>query len=667
MKLAMPESKQEGCLQELPDLAGELDLKQHNKLRQKNVQIAAFTQGRDNLRAHPRQPDSGLSFREHQDLDKNLRNTKDDLLTEQWHTRFQIKQLQHQLEESGARLEQRTAKITQLLEKNGGLESQVRELKRTLKVERAAPNSSNSICVHELLSQLTERDLKVSALEKILLEKDLEQLRLREIVMTLRAEKEAQLSAMETLRKEHARQLTLNAMEKQWEQTKCEATLTLQEQVQGQEKLMKKLSEELKLEAVESVPNALDLENKKWEADSKEQLHQHCLSLEKVNGRALKQANEDLEEERRNSLTLQHKLVELQKRIQELEVHSRSLQQKTDQAISNLKTQITEEKEKEIQQLREEMQLGKEKEIERLTSKMEEELQILRAKNSEVSLKEREARMQEEQAEKSFVSEIKTECERIHVLIQSTQMQALGRVRSPPCSKLRSLTRMTLGEAIHALCRASEDLCQHVVDLHQELKSQRCMVHHLQTDKDDTKEVSKLQRSPLTKSGREKQHTLQERKNELPEIHRTMAERDDVTPCKHTREFQEKQNVKIVDRDRSECQKKTEMQENEIHPLPLEHTEPSPSWSASTTSVTSSAVISCRQKDFGTLKLLKHLQSRVKQLRAENNIYCGTSLKDVSILHTMTDSSCRETTSSSPHRSMRLQDWQRNSDRQEEG
>ncbi|XP_048467270.1 calponin homology domain-containing protein DDB_G0272472 [Rhincodon typus] len=630
MELAMPEFKQDDCLQELQDLEGELDLKQYNKLRQKNAQIAAFTQERDNLRAHPRQPGSSLSFREHQDLDKKLRNTKDDLLTEQRHTRFQIKQLQHQLEESGARLEQRTAKITQLLEKNGGLESQVRELKRILKVERAAPNSNNSICVHELLSRLTECDLKVSALEKILLEKDMEQLRLREIVMTLRAEKEAQLSAMETLRKEHARQLTLNTVEKQWEQ----------------------------------VPNALDLENQKWEADSKEQLQQHGLSLEEVNGRALKQAIEDLEKERRNSLTLQHKLVELQKRIQELEVHSHSLQQKTDQAISNLKTQMTEEKEKEIQQLREEMQLGKEKEIERLTSKMEEELQILRAKNSEVSLKEREARMQEEQAEKSFVSEIKTECERIRVLIQSTQMQALGRVISPPCSKLRSLTRMTLGEAIHALCRASEDLCQHVVDLRQELESQRCMVYHLQTGKDDTKEVSKLQRSPLTKSGREKEHTLQERKNELPEIQRTMAERDDVTACKPTHKFEEKQNIKIVYRDRSECQK-TEMQENEIHPLPLEHTEPSPSWSASTTSVTSSAVISCRQKDFGTLKLLKHLQSRVKQLRAENNIYCGTSLNDVSILHTTTDSSCTETMSSSLSRSMQLQDWQRNSDRQE--
>ncbi|GCC35095.1 hypothetical protein chiPu_0013575 [Chiloscyllium punctatum] len=386
-------------------------------------------------------------------------------------------------------------------------------------------------------AQLTERNLKISALEKLLSEKELEQLRLRETVMVLRTEKEAQLSAIETLREEH--------VGKQWEQNKHEETLILQERDQGQAKSMKKLREELEQEAMESVPIALDLENKNWEADLKKQLQQHGPSLEEVNGRAIKQANEDLEKERRNSLALQHKLVELQKRIQELEVHSHSLQHKTDQAISDLKTQMTEEKEKEIQQLRKEIQLGKEKEMER-NSKMEEELHILWAKNNEASLKEKEARMQEEQAEMSFVSEMKVECERIRVLIQSTQMQALRRVISPACSKLRSLTQMTLGDAIHALCRASEDLRQLVVELHQELESQRFMVHHLQADKDDTKQVSKLQRPPLTESGREKEHTLQERTNELPAVQRTMTKWDNVTACKHTHMFEEKQNVKYV-------------------------------------------------------------------------------------------------------------------------
>ncbi|XP_072443035.1 uncharacterized protein [Chiloscyllium punctatum] len=625
MELAMPAFQRDGCLQELQDLEMELDLKQHSELRQRNAQISALTLERDDLRAHLQPLDSSLSFQEPRDSDRKIRNTKGDSLTEQRSTRFWMKQLQHQLEESEVRLEQRTAKIAQLLEKNDSLESQVRELKRILKVE------------------LTERNLKISALEKLLSEKELEQLRLRETVMVLRTEKEAQLSAIETLREEH--------VGKQWEQNKHEETLILQERDQGQAKSMKKLREELEQEAMESVPIALDLENKNWEADLKKQLQQHGPSLEEVNGRAIKQANEDLEKERRNSLALQHKLVELQKRIQELEVHSHSLQHKTDQAISDLKTQMTEEKEKEIQQLRKEIQLGKEKEMER-NSKMEEELHILWAKNNEASLKEKEARMQEEQAEMSFVSEMKVECERIRVLIQSTQMQALRRVISPACSKLRSLTQMTLGDAIHALCRASEDLRQLVVELHQELESQRFMVHHLQADKDDTKQVSKLQRPPLTESGREKEHTLQERTNELPAVQRTMTKWDNVTACKHTHMFEEKQNVKKIYKNRNECQKKMEMQKNEIHPLPLEHIEPSPLWSASTTSVTSSAVISYKQKDFGTLKLLKHLQSRVKQLRAENNIYCGTSLKDGSILHTKTGSSYTETSRVTPERSL---------------
>lgn len=64
-----------------------------------------------------------------------------------------------------------------------------------------------------------------------------------------------------------------------------------------------------------------------------------------------------------------------------------------------------------------------------------------------------------------------------------------------------------------------------------------------------------------------------------------------------------------------------------------EHSESSHLRCVSTPSMASSTVISFRQQDFGTLKLFRHLQSRVKQLRAENRIYHGTGLEDVNTLH----------------------------------
>ncbi|XP_038649409.1 uncharacterized protein si:ch211-102c2.8 [Scyliorhinus canicula] len=639
-ELVVPEFKRDGYLQELRDFEVELDLLEHRSA------IAALNKERDDLRAHLRQLQSSLTILEHQDLDQGLRSMKEELFTEQQSTRIRIEQLQQHLEEAEVRLEQKTAKITQLLEKNNNLESQVRELERTLRVEGADSNTNNSIRVHELLSQLTERDLKVSALEKILSEKELEQLRLRESMVVLRAEKEAQLSSMETQRKEHEQQLTSNTAERKWEQD--EEALTLQEQVWAQEESMQ--SEELKQEAKELVQNALVQDDRKWEAGWKEQLQQQCLSLEEENGKALKQANEDLEKERRNSLALQHKLVELQKRIQELLFQNHSLQREMDQTMNNLRTEMTEEKQKEMQQLREEMQLEKKHDIERLTSKMVQMEEELQDEKNETSLKEREARMQVERAERSFVSEIKMECERIQVLIQSTQVRALGRTISLPNSDLGSLTRMTLGQAIRTLRRAGEDLRQLVIDLHQELESQRCVANHLQRDKDHIEEVSKLQRLQLKDSGGRVENTLQQqlqKGNELRSVQRNMDKWKDETTYKP----EEKLNETSLYKHQSEHQRKTEMLENDIHQLPLEHGETSHLQPTSTPSMASSAVASFRQKTFGTLKLLQHLQIRVKQLRTENIIYHGASLKDGSILHTLTSSSHREMSRVTPDRS----------------
>ncbi|XP_072354068.1 uncharacterized protein [Scyliorhinus torazame] len=580
-ELVVPEFKRDGYLQELRDVEVERDLLEHHST------IAALNKERDDLRAHLRQLQRSLTVLEHQDLDQGLRSMKDELFTEQQSTRIRIEQLQQHLEEAEVRLEQKTAKITQLLEKNNNLESQVREMERTLRVEGADSNPNNSIRVHELLSQLTERDLKVSALEKILSEKELEQLRLRESMVVLRAEKEAQLS-METLRKEHERQLTSNTAERKWEQD--EEALTLQEQVWAQEESMQ--SEELKQEAKEL-------------------------------------------------------------RIQELLFQNHSLQREMDQTVNNLRTEMTEEKQKEMQQLREDMQLEKKHDIERLTSKMvqmEEELQILQGEKNEASLKEREARMQVERAERSFVSEIKMECERIQVLIQSTQVRALGRTISLPNSDLGSLTRMTMGQAICTLRRAGEDLRQLVIDLHQELESQRCMANHLQRDKDHIEEVSKLQRPQLKDGGGRVENTLQQQHqkgNELRSVQRNMDKWKDETTCKP----EEKLNETSLYKHQSEHQRKTETLENDIHQLPLDHGESPHLQPTSTPSMASSAVASFRQKTFGTLKLLQHLQIRVKQLRTENIIYHGASLKDGSILHTLTSSSHREMSQVTPDRS----------------
>ncbi|XP_032899502.1 uncharacterized protein LOC116987523 isoform X3 [Amblyraja radiata] len=438
---------------------------------------------------------------------------------------------------------------------------------------------------------------------------------------------------------------------------KHEESLSLRDQVWPSEEAMKKLSEELKQEAKMMVQNALAQEYKKWEADREEQLQQQQSSLKEENERAITQSKEELAKERWNSLALQNKIIELQKRVQELELRSRSLQQEKEQAVRD----VAEDKQRELQQLRKEMQLEKEREVKRLAWKVEQserELANLQSRSSEATVKRREAQEQREQAEGSLVSTIRKECEHLQALIRSTRGRVLAEAVSPSSRELRSPSQMTLGEALHTLHTVGEDMHQLVMDLQQELETKWQKGHSPQKDKErevrqhqgeqfllekekalaaiedrllqNRNEVSRLQSSPVPDCGSEEEHTLTQQLLEKATESRTVQR--NIAKWTFEEELNEELEKDVL-KNTIEHQKKIEKLENEIHQLSLEHSENSHLRCVSTPSMASSTVISFRQQDFGTLKLFRHLQSRVKQLRAENRIYHGTGLEDVNTLH----------------------------------
>ncbi|XP_072103752.1 uncharacterized protein [Mobula birostris] len=440
-----------------------------------------------------------------------------------------------------------------------------------------------------------------------------------------------------------------------------EESLTLRELVCPLEEAMKKLSEELKQEAMTMVQNALAQEYKKWEVEGEEQLQKQRLSLTEENGRDITRAKEELEKERRNSLALQDKIIELKKRVQELKFQNHSLQQEKEQALGDVRSQLAEEKNKELQRLREEMGLEKEREVERLAQKLaqtEGELATLQSMIKEATEREREAQEQREQAERSFVTEIRKECECLQALIQSTRKPALGEIMSLPSTELRSPSQMTLQEALHTLHRVREEIHRLVKDLCQELETQwqerelkQQQGEQFSLDKgkalaaledrliQNHTEDSRLKNSPMQESGSEEDHTLQqqllEKGPKLQTVQWNRAKWKDETVCKLTHNFREELNEEYDNNflKKGEHEKKTEKLENEIQQLSLGHSENLFLRSTSTPSLTSSAIVSLRQQNFGTLKLLRHLQSRVKQLREENRIYRGTGLKDMNTAH----------------------------------
>ncbi|XP_059844406.1 uncharacterized protein si:ch211-102c2.8 isoform X2 [Hypanus sabinus] len=567
--------------------------------------------------------------------------------------------VQHQPDGSEVSQEPGAAELTKLLDRNSQLEARVRELERSLESVKANPSSWHLDRFLEFLAPLAERDLKVSSLGKILSEKELERLRLMEAVVMLQAQKEAQLSTMETQRKEHVWRQVSNAEEGQQRQAQHEESLTLRELVCPLEEAMKKLSEELKQEAKTMVQNALAQEYKTWEVDREEQLQQQQLSLREKNEGVITQAKEELEKEQRNSLALQDKIIELKKRIQELKFQNHSLQQEKEQAVGDVRSQLAAEKNEELQRLREEMGLEKEREVKRLQQKIaqtEGELATLQSLIREATERERETWEQREQTERYFVTEIRKECECLHAVIRNTRELALG--ESLPSTKLRSPSQMTLQEALHTLHRVGEDIHRLVKDLRQELETQQQeqdlkqqQGEQFSLDKgkalaaledrliQNHTEDSRLKNSPMKESGSEEDHTLQqqilEKGTKLQTVQRNRAKWKDETVCKLTHNFREELNEEYDNGflKKGEHEKKTEKLENEIQQLSLGHSENLFLQSTPTPSLTSSAIVSLRQQNFGTLKLLQHLQSRVKQLREENRIYHGSGLKDMNTAH----------------------------------
>uniref|UniRef100_H3BAP2 Uncharacterized protein n=1 Tax=Latimeria chalumnae TaxID=7897 RepID=H3BAP2_LATCH len=388
----------------------------------------------------------------------------------------------------------------------------------------------------------------------------------------------------------------------------------LKEKLNSQQESMRKLTEELKLEAKEMVQSALIREQRKWEAAKEDELLEQRGVLEDESQRAMAGVREELEKERRNSLALQKKIVDLQS--------------EQSQEAEGLKLKLCQ---------------------------LEEELQLLRAERNEVAMKEREAQLQVERAERSIALDIRSECEQLQDLIQ--YRRSGNEAMSPTRTKLG-----TMKQALQILQRVSQELQQYILDLRQELESQQRAIHHVQRDKErelkqqqdqlclekeealdclkqqliqeHIEEISNLLKDSGSSEVQPLRQQLREKDNELRAIQRNMTKWKDETASKLACKFEEELNAELenLSNRSSDHQRKMEKLESEVRRLSMQYETVETSHLRCASSPSLDAVSSPGHHDFGTLKLLRHLQSRVKQLRAENSIYQGGSMENLSSL-----------------------------------
>ncbi|XP_039625843.1 trichohyalin isoform X1 [Polypterus senegalus] len=449
-------------------------------------------------------------------------------------------------------------------------------------------------------------------------------------------------------------------------QLKEEEILKLMEMIRKHEESMKNLTEDLKKQSRQLVQDAVQSEKKKWEEEkAKELKHQYDL-WEKERKRTLTDMQEDQERERRNALSLQNKIIELQNRVQELESECRTLQREKQDAVMEVRSLMKEDKQQEVNRIKTEMEQEKAQEADRFKLKiqqLQDDLQMLRARLSETTRLEKEKEVQAERQERNLAMELQTECERIKDLALSSRGCA-----PTGSSHFRQSTPsvLTVPQALQALRGACEELYQNIMDIHQELERRGMAIQHVHRDKDremkqqrerlllekeealmalkerliqeHIDEISMLQRTQLGDSGNSEKQSLRqqlrEKNNELRAIQRNMTKWKDETATKLACKFEEQLNGELEKRlshSTLEHQQKIEKLESEMRWLTKKQNKNTNLRSASSPSLTTTS--STGHQEFGTLKLLQHLKNRVKQLRAENTLYHGSSLDNLASVH----------------------------------
>ncbi|KAM4808194.1 uncharacterized protein WCC33_004029 [Rhinophrynus dorsalis] len=437
----------------------------------------------------------------------------------------------------------------------------------------------------------------------------------------------------------------------------------LKEALRSQKDSMKKLAVELKQEAREMVHNTLLREQKKWESEKRDalQIQRHTMEEERLQGMA--DLREALEREHRTTMTLEKKAADLQNIIQQHEINNRSLLQEKEEALDDLRTVLKEEKQEEMKRIQQELGEERERDLERLRlrlQQLEEEQHVLRAEKNEAIFREREVLAQAERAERALAREISASCERI----QSTPGRP--RIHSPSHSRHGSPSRLSTSQALQMLHGVSEETNQYIHELQQEVEAHKRTLLHVQREKErelqqqkeqlqmekdkalellkerliqeHIEEITNLQRDQLREScgpeGQSLRQQLREKDNELRAIQRNMARWKDETATKLARKFEEELNAELeksLSRSKaSESHRYTERVGPGIRRHSVEGRENSHLRSASTPSLNGVGA----PHDFGALKILRNLQGRVRELRADNRMYHGGSMEDLSLLRT---------------------------------
>ncbi|XP_045562550.1 trichohyalin [Salmo salar] len=677
--------QRDSCLQEVRDLKEELAaLCKHR---------TALTDGTCMDR---RVTSVSMSVLEREELDRQLNSAKTELFSEQRCSRLKLDSMQEKLDEAHEELQRVTEEEKLLRDRCTCLEE-----KHRLKQEE---EKAVEVQVCELQKELGESESRV---ERIVAQKELQLLGFQEERSALQAERDVLQGELRSLRKLHSislretqeqattqtqreleqlkKELALSH-EKHIQQTHIQAeeekTVSLREQalshtqhiesiqsciqmkekewwklreaLKEQKEVMRRREEELCAEAQEMMHSTIDRERKKWAVEKEAALQLQCGILEDQGREALERMRGETEREKRNSLALQSKVVELQTKVQELESEGLVQQSEQASALAAMRRSLREKHQVELQRLRRHMEQEGEREALRLEQVVQQaeleagRLQVLLGER-EHSHKQATARL--EQQHRHWAQEMGAECQHLQHLLEHSG--AVG-------SSLQLPHSPTVAQVVQTLQALREQLQQSISQLQQELDLQRRSTQQLSRDKErefriqreqmetereqaldslketliqeHIEELSDLQQAQVREEGDETgglaaslRRQLQAKDQELRRVQRSMGQWKEQTTARLARKFEEELTAELerkAPKAQEEKQRKLEKLEGEMRRITGECTDSGAQQSASSPSLhIGEPPTFPGSSDLASFKLLRHLQSRVKQLRAENQAH----------------------------------------------
>ncbi|KAK2837251.1 hypothetical protein Q5P01_014463 [Channa striata] len=600
-----------------------------------------------------------MSVLEREEIERQLDSAKSELFAEQRRAREQLESMQEKLEETCEELQRATDAESSLRNTCFCLEEKQMQQKEQIKELKARAS--------ELQVELGDCKRNVGTLEKMLGHKELQLMDLQKHLGALQAERDGLKEELQHLKTQHHKTLKEAKDQTHRIMLKEQEAKHLRKSLEQQRREAKHREEELHVESLKKVHKAITEEREKWEAKKAEAVQVHYEILEEQNRKNLEIMKSEMEEEKSKALAIEHKVLELKTKVQELEKERCAQQTEQDSLLGVICKSLKEEHEAKLQILQKQMA----QESQRTVLRLERAVQLAEteADRLRVILEERESSHKQITAEldqqlRSWTLELGAECQHLHLLLEKSGAKQ---------SAMQLPASVSVAEALTNLRTLREQLKHSIIYLQHELDSQKQTAEQLRKDKErelsiqrqqlrmeraqamdflkerliqeHMEELSSLNVVYMSDGGAEEGglaatlcKQLKSKDLELRQVKRNVGQWKEQNAARLPCEFQEVPTAELERK--SSKTRLSEAPEGEMTFSSKAHQNLfcSPSLHA----VDSAASYS--PSDKATVKLLCYLRSRVKQLRVENQAYtCSLSPPDTIHLDLDLSGSCLTT------------------------